>query len=91
MAFSSFRPQLIGVIDYHGAQRHYGRESIQGINLNFDENNQQLGQHALYNYAGKYNNIKKEMAETYVKEILSEQAGVPVLRKHPLLIHLRIF
>ena len=77
VAFSSFRPQLIGVIDYHGAQRHYGRESIQGINLNFDENNQQLGQHALYNYAGKYNNVKKEMAETYVKEILSEQAGVP--------------
>ncbi len=77
VAFSSFRPQKIGVIDYHGAQRHYGRESIQGINLNLDANNQQLGQHALYNYSNKYNNIKSEMAATYVKEILAEQAGVP--------------
>jgi predicted ATPase len=77
VAFSSRRPQEIGVIDYHGAQRHYGRESVQGISLNLDVNNQQFGQHALYNYANKYNNIKSEMAATYVKEILAEQAGVP--------------
>jgi hypothetical protein len=31
--FSTFRPNEIGVIDYHGAQRHYGRESVQGINF----------------------------------------------------------
>lgn len=77
VAFSTFRPQQIGVIDYHGAQRHYGRENVQGINLNLDANEQQLSQHALYNYANKYNNVKGEMAASYVKEILAEQAGVP--------------
>jgi len=34
VVFSTFRPLEIGVLDYHGAQRHYGRENVQGINLN---------------------------------------------------------
>lgn len=75
--FSNFRPSEMGVIDYHGAQRHYGRENVQGINLNLDANEQQRSQSALYNYASKYNNVKGEMAASYVKEILAEQAGVP--------------
>lgn len=77
IVFSTFRPQNIGVIDYHGAQRHYGRENVQGINLTLDASEQQRKQSALYNYANKYNNVKSEMAASYVKEILSEQAGVP--------------
>lgn len=75
--FSTFRPKEIGVIDYHGAQRHYGREFVQGINLNLDSNEQQRSQHTLYNYVNKYNNVKSEMAASYVKEILAEQAGFP--------------
>jgi predicted ATPase len=75
--FGTFRPQEIGVIDYHGAQRHYGRENVQGINLNLDANEQQRSQSALYNYGQKYTNVKGEMAASYVKEILAEQAGVP--------------
>lgn len=77
VVFSTFRPQEIGVIDYHGAQRHYGRENVQGINLNLDANEQQRSQSALYNYGNKYNNVKSEMAASYVKEILAEQAGIP--------------
>ena len=75
--FSTFRPTEIGVIDYHGAQRHYGRENVQGINLNLEADEQQRSQTALYNYANKYTNVKGEMAASYVKEILAEQAGVP--------------
>ncbi len=75
--FSTYRPTEIGVIDYHGAQRHYGRENVQGINLNLDAAEQQRSQHALYNFANKYTNVKGEMAASYVKEILAEQAGVP--------------
>ncbi len=75
--FSTFRPRDIGVIDYHGAQRHYGRELVQGINLNLDAHEQQRSQSALYNYGAKYNNVKSEMASSYVKEILAEQAGIP--------------
>ena len=77
VVFSTFRPTEIGVIDYHGAQRHYGRENVQGINLNLEANEQQRSQSALYNYASKYSNVKGEMAASYVKEILAEQAGVP--------------
>lgn len=77
VVFSTFSPTAIGVIDYHGAQRHYGRENVQGINLNLEANEQQRSQTALYNYASKYTNVKAEMAASYVKEILAEQAGVP--------------
>ena len=75
--FSTFRPTDIGVIDYHGAQRHYGRENVQGINLNLDAAEQQRSQSALYNYGNKYTNVKGEMAGSYVKEILAEKAGIP--------------
>ncbi|WP_348645048.1 AAA family ATPase [Methylobacterium sp. WL18] len=47
LIFSTFRPNEIGVLDYHGAQRHYGRESVQGINLNLYANEQQRSQTAL--------------------------------------------
>lgn len=77
VVFSTFRPNEIGVIDYHGAQRHYGRESVQGINLNLDANEQQRGHTALYNYAQKYTNVKAEMAASFVKEMLAQEAGVP--------------
>jgi len=74
VAFSNYRPRQIGVIDFHGAQRHYGRESVQGINLNLEQNNQMHSQSSLYNYNNKYNNVKSEMAGNYIKEILAEKA-----------------
>ena len=73
--FCTFRPNELGVIDYHGAQRHYGREAIQGINLNLEATEKQRSQSALYNSATKYNNVKSEMATSFIKEILSEKAG----------------
>jgi len=75
--FSTFRPTEIGVIDYHGAQRHYGREQVQGINLNLEAAEQQRSQSSLYNYANKYTNVKGEMAASYVKELLAQEAGIP--------------
>ncbi|MBW9055482.1 AAA family ATPase [Rhizobium mesosinicum] len=73
--FSNFRPKDLGVIDYHGAQRHYGREAVQGINLNLEQNSQNYSQHALYNYSNKYANVKSEMAAGFVRELLAEKAG----------------
>ncbi len=73
--FSNFRPKDLGVIDYHGAQRHYGRELVQGINLNLDQNSQAHSQHALYNYSNKYANVKSEMATGFIRELLAEKAG----------------
>lgn len=74
VAFTNYRPKQIGVIDFHGAQRHYGRENVQGINLNLDQAAQQYSQHTLYNYNNKYNNVKSEMAGNYIRQILSERA-----------------
>jgi hypothetical protein len=73
--FSNYRPREIGVIDFHGAQRHYGRENVQGINLNLDQTNQTRSQSSLYNYNAKYNNVKSEMAGNYIAELLAEAAG----------------
>jgi predicted ATPase len=77
IVFSIFRPTEIGVIDYHGAQRFFGRENVQGINLNLNtpELQSQRSQAALYNYSAKYNNVKSEMASSFVKELLAERAG----------------
>ncbi|CAA2138747.1 AAA family ATPase [Hyphomicrobium sp. ghe19] len=72
--FANYRPRYLGVIDFHGAQRHYGREIVQGINLSLEQSNQQQGQHTLYNYNNKYNNVKSEMAGNFIKELLAEKA-----------------
>jgi energy-coupling factor transporter ATP-binding protein EcfA2 len=73
--FGTFRPHHLGVIDYHGPHRTYGRETLQGINLNLDVLEQQRSQHALYNSINKYANVKGEMAASYIKEILAGEAG----------------
>jgi predicted ATPase len=72
--FTNYKPRDIGVIDFHGAQRHYGRENVQGINLSLDQANQQYSQHTLYNYNNKYANVKSEMAGNFVKELLAEKS-----------------
>ncbi len=74
VVFTNYKPREIGVIDFHGAQRHYGRENVQGINLSLDQANQQYSQHTLYNYNNKYNNVKSEMAGNFIKELLAEKA-----------------
>lgn len=73
--FSNYLPRYIGLIDYHGAQRHYGRENVQGINLSLDQQKMNYSQHTLYNYNNKYSNVKSEMASSFVKELLAEKAG----------------
>lgn len=77
IVFTLYKPREIGLIDYHGAQRHYGREQVQNVNISLDQSNQVQSAHALYNYANKYAAVKSEMAASYMKEILAEQAGVP--------------
>ncbi len=73
--FGVFRPSHIGVIDYHGPHRTYGREQLSGINLNLDALEQQRSQHALYNYGHKYANVKSEMAGSYIKELIAGSTG----------------
>lgn len=82
--FSSFLPGDLGLVDYHGAQRMYTREQVSNVNLDLTAQDQQSRQSALYNYNGKYGNVKTEMAGSYVKELLAREAGVPVEQQNAL-------
>lgn len=73
LVFSSFHPKRIGVIDYHGSHRNYGREELGGINLNLDQEEDIFRTASLYNYTSKYANIKSEMAADYVRQALREK------------------
>ena len=73
--FSSFFPKHIGVIDYHGSHRNYGREELGGINLSLDQEETKYRESSLYNYGNKYSNIKSEMAAEYVRQALREKTG----------------
>lgn len=75
LIFSVYDPQHIGIIDYHGANRNYGREQIGGINLNIESSEERMRQHALYNYTNKYANLKSEMAGGYIRQLLARQAN----------------
>ena len=76
LVFSLFQPEKVGIIDYHSAQRGYNREQVGNINLSIESSEQQHSQHALYNYAAKYQNIKAQMAASYVRELLMKEAQV---------------
>ncbi len=75
LVFSIYDPKHIGIIDYHGPNRNYGREQVGGVNLNIESSEERLRQHALYNYANKYANLKSEMAGGYVRQLLARQAN----------------
>lgn len=75
LVFSAFRPKRIGLIDYHGSHRNYGREQLGGINLSLDQEEERYRAASLYNYGNKYANIKSEMAAEYVRQALTEKAS----------------
>ena len=75
IVFSAFVPKRIGLIDYHGSHRNYGREQLGGINLSLDQEEERYRTASLYNYGNKYANIKSEMAAEYVRQALTERAS----------------
>ena len=70
-----YRPQDVGLVNYHGSHRHYAREQIGGVNLNLKTQEQQERQTTLYNYANKYANIKTQMATEFVLQMMREKLG----------------
>jgi predicted ATPase len=75
LLFGTYDPQNVGIIDYHGANRNYVREPIATVNLSIQSTDDKLRQHALYNYANKYNNLKTELASSYVRYLLAKEAN----------------
>jgi hypothetical protein len=74
--FSTYQPEHIGVIDFHGSYRDYQREKMAGINLDIESSESQLRRHALYNASGKYRNIKSHMAGHYIRDLLMRESGI---------------
>ena len=64
--WSIYEPQSVGIVDYHGPQRHFSRENLGGVHLSLKTQEQGQRQSVLYNYAAKYANIKTQMATEYV-------------------------
>lgn len=84
--WSIYEPQSIGIVDYHGPQRHFARESLGGVHLSLKTQEEGQKQSVLYNYTAKYANIKTQMATEYVIHALRQQGGDP-LRARELLSH----
>lgn len=74
IAFSHFAPGTLGLIDYHGPHRLFGREHVANINVDLNALKEQRKQSSIYNYNAKYSNVKSEMAGLYVREAISRQA-----------------
>lgn len=78
LIFNLYQPKYLGVVEYYGPNRNYVREQLGGINLQISDSAQQHRQHALYNTENKYRNVKSEMAQSYIRQVLAKEAGVPV-------------
>ena len=74
LAFSFYEENL-GIIDYHGPDRAYNKETLDNISLNIQTNRQSVKQSSLYNYLQKYANVKQEMAGDFIRKLLKEKAG----------------
>ena len=72
---STYDPENLGVFDYHGPQRTFQRESVD--NLRLGPAQEQAGT-ALYNVASKYQNIKSQLAASYVRELIAKEASGPM-------------
>jgi hypothetical protein len=76
VVFQTYDPGHLGVIDYHSASRNYQREQVGGVNLNVDNAANQQRSQALYNWQAKYQHVKTELANNYVRALISEKAGI---------------
>lgn len=84
LLFSVYRPSEWGVIDYHSPTRSYAREQFNSVQLNLNATVDKGAQHALYQTAQKYTNIKQEMASSYIMELVASAAGQPLAEQSTL-------
>ena len=73
VAWSTFQPSRLGVIDFHGSQRTYAREALNQITLNEDDEENRWRSASLYNYGNKYTNVKNAMASEYVRQVIRDR------------------
>lgn len=69
-AFTCFRPDYLGEVEFHSARRHYVRESVDNIRLRVASRSEERRSRFLYDLENKYKNIKTQLGEEYVTAIL---------------------
>jgi predicted ATPase len=74
--FSNFRPNDLGIIDFHGSNRFYARQALGNVDLNVQQQDQHFQNHALYNLQNKYQNFKSQLASQFVRSLLAQHAGI---------------
>lgn len=74
-AFQAYQPESLGIIEYHSASRSYARQQVGQINLDTRAFEDQQRQHRLYNWQNKYQNIKTELATSYLRKMIAAQVG----------------
>ena len=75
VAFQAYAPDKLGVIEYHSASRTYSRQPVGGINLDARSFEDQQRQQRLYNWQAKYQNVKTELATSYLRNIIARDSG----------------
>lgn len=75
VAFQSYRPDQLGVIEYHSASRTYARQQVGGVNLDIRASENERRQQRLYNSQAKYQNVKTQLASSYIRQIIAEKSG----------------
>lgn len=76
-AFQAYEPRHLGVIEYHSASRSYSRQAVGGLNLDVRAFEDQRRQQGLYNWQNKYQNVKTELASSYLRNIIAKESGNP--------------
>jgi predicted ATPase len=75
LAFQAYEPDHIGQIEYHSASRSYSRQQVGGINLDPRTFEDQRRQQQLYNWQNKYQNVKTELATSYLRSLIAKESG----------------
>lgn len=75
IAFQAYQPTHLGVLEYHSASRSYTRQQVGGINLDARAFEDQQRQQTLYNWQSKYQNVKTELASSYLRNIIAQESG----------------
>ncbi|MBN9199767.1 MAG: AAA family ATPase [Microbacterium ginsengisoli] len=76
LAFQTYAPESLGTIEYHSASRAYTRQDVGGINLDSRAFQDQRRQSSLYNWQAKYQNVKTELASSYIRDLIARESGV---------------
>ena len=75
VAFQAYEPEHLGVLEYHSASRSYARQDVGGINLDARSFEDQRRQQRLYNWQAKYQNVKTELATSYLRTMIAKESG----------------